>query len=177
MLRVPLLHLHRGVDDAEDEDGSTDVERPDDGVGYYTIFCYILDTQKGEEKREYKTYHRTGIAEETLYGVSLCLLLLVYHVAHQHLEWLHSHVDAGVEKHEGYQAEEHCAAYGQAERTGVGQQAHNQDGCCSTDEEIRDATAEATPRLVAQCADDGLYDDSHKGRKHPKIAQAMRVCP
>ena len=32
--------------------------------------------------------YRTGIAEETLDRVSLCLLLLVYHIAYQHLERL-----------------------------------------------------------------------------------------
>ena len=55
-LRRHLLHLHCGVDDTEDEDGCTDIERVDDGVGHNALGSHIADTEEGEEEREHVAY-------------------------------------------------------------------------------------------------------------------------
>ena len=175
LLWIPLLHLHRGVDNTENQDSRTDIERPDDRIRNHTLLSIILDTEEGKEEWEDISSYRTGIAEETLDRVSLCLLFFIYHIAYQHLERLHRHVDARIEEHQRYQSEEHRTAYGQSERTGIRQQAHHQDGNRSTHKEIRDAATEAAPRLIAQRAHDRLYQDSHQWRENPEITQVVWV--
>ena len=175
LLWIPLLHLHRGVDDTENQDSRTDIERPDDRIRNHTLLSIILDTEEGKKEWEDISGYRTGIAEETLDRVSLCLLFFIYHIAYQHLERLHRHVDARIEEHQRYQTEEHRTAHGQSERTGIRQQAHYQDGNRSTHKEIRDAATEAAPRLIAQRAHDRLNQDSHQRRENPKITQVVWV--
>mgnify|MGYP000056746179 CR=1 FL=1 len=154
---------------------STDIERPDDRIRNHTLLSIILDTEEGKEEWEDISGYRTGIAEETLDRVSLCLLFFIYHIAYQHLERLHRHVDARIEEHQRYQSEEHRTAHGQSERTGIREQAHYQDGNRSTHKEIRDAATEAAPRLITQRAHDRLNQDSHQRRENPEITQTVRV--
>lgn len=101
--------------------------------------------------------------------------VFIYHIAYQHLERLHRHVDARIEEHQRYQSEEHRTAHGQSERTGIREQAHYQDGNRSTHKEIRDAATEAAPRLIAQRAHDRLYQDSHQRRENPEITQVVWI--
>ena len=132
LLRIPLLHLHRGIDDTKNQNRCSDIKRPDHGIRHYTLGSIVLDTQEREEEWEDISSHRAGIAEETLDRVSFCLLLLIDHIADQHLERLHRHIDAGVQEHQGYQTEEHRTTHGQAQRTSVWQQAHHQDSDCGS---------------------------------------------
>ena len=162
LLRVPLLHLQCGVDDAEDEYRRTDVERVDYGVGYHALLRLVGYADGCEEIREEVAHDRSGVAQERLYGVGERLLLLVDHVAHEHLERLHRHVDARVEEHQRDEAEHHGCAHRHAERAGVGQQAHHGYGYRCAYEEVGYASAEATPCAVAQRADDGLHEDAHE---------------
>ena len=162
LLRVPLLHLHGGVDDAEDEYRCADVERVDYRVGYHALLRLVGYADGCEEIGEEVAHDRSGVAQERLYGVGERLLLLVDHVAHEHLERLHRHVDARVEEHQRDEAEHHGCAYSHAERAGVGQQAHHGYGYRCAYEEVGYASAEATPCAVAQRADDGLHEDAHE---------------
>ena len=175
LLRVPLLHLQCGVDDAEDEYSGADVERIDYGVGYDALLSLVGYADGCEEIGEEVAHDRSGVAEERLYGVGERLLLLVNHVAHEHLERLHRHVDARVEEHQRDEAEHHCRADRHAERTGVWQQAHHGYSHRCADEEIGNAASEATPCAVAECADDGLHEDAHERWQYPEVAEAMRV--
>ena len=174
-LRWHFLYLGCRVDDTEDENGRTDIKGIDHGVGDDSQRRLVGDAQQGEEVGEDVARNGTGVAEERLYGVGERLLLLVDHVAHQHLERLHGHVDARVEKHQREQSEYHCRRYRHAERPGIGQQAHHEDGNGSPDEEIGYAPSEACPCLVGQCPDDRLYDDAHQRREYPEIAEFMWV--
>ena len=56
-LRVPLLHLHRGVDDAEDKYGGSHIERPDDGVGHDALGRHVAQAHPGEEEGEHEAHH------------------------------------------------------------------------------------------------------------------------
>ena len=42
-LRIPLVHLQCGVDDAENENGRAHIQRPDDRVGDNALRSYIAD--------------------------------------------------------------------------------------------------------------------------------------
>ena len=97
-------------------------------------------------------------------AVSFCFLLFIHHIAHQHLERLHGHIDARVEQHEHDEAEEHHRRDGKSQRAGIRQQAHHghSNGC--SNKQIRYTTAEAAPGLVGECADDGLHDHTHERR-------------
>ena len=95
-LRRPLLHLDGGIDHTENENGCTYIERPDHGIGYNTFGRHILQSKPCEHKREEESYYRTGVAQERLDGIGLRLLFLIHHVAYQHLERLHGHVDTRI---------------------------------------------------------------------------------
>ena len=62
--------------------------------------AYFENLRQIAEKWEQETNHTTSITQERLDRVSLTLLFLVHHVAHHHLEWLHGHVDTGIEQHQ-----------------------------------------------------------------------------
>jgi hypothetical protein len=174
-LRIPLLHFHRGIDDTEDKDGCAHIERPDHRVGHNSFLGIVFDAQEGKKEGEYITGYRTRIAEETLNGVSLRLLFLIHHVAHQHLERLHRHIDARIKKHQGYQSKNHRTANRQTKRTGIRQKTHHQDSQRSSHKEIRNSSAETAPCLVAQGSDNGLHQDSHQWRENPEITQIVWV--
>ncbi len=175
LLRIPFLHLHRGVNHAEYQDGCTDIKRPYHRVGHHALGSLVGNADGRKEKREDKADYRTGIAEEALNAVGQSFLLLVHHVADKHLKRLHGHVDARVEKHERHKAEYHGSGNSHAKRTGIGKQAHDKHGKDGSDEEIGNAAAEARPSLVRQSADNGLHQDAHERRQYPEIAQRMRV--
>ena len=177
LLRRHLLHLCRCVDDAQDEDGGSDVERIDHRVGHYALCSHVAYAEEREQEREHISHQRAGVAQKALYRVGQGFLLLVHHVAHEHLERLHGHVDARVEKHQRDKTEHHGRADSHAERAGVGQQAHDEYGHQCADKQIRYAPAEAAPRLVAQRAHYRLHDDAHKRRQYPKVAKIVRVGP
>ena len=105
-LRGPLLDLGHGVDDAEYEYGGAYVEGPDDRRRHYALGSSGLDADPGQQEWEHEADDGAGVAQEALDGVCLGLLALVDHVADKHLEWLHGHVDAGVEEHEGDESHE-----------------------------------------------------------------------
>ena len=118
--RGHLLHFDTGVDDAENEDGSTDVEGVDDRVGDDALRCRVADAHVGEEEGEKVAYEAACVAQETLDGVGQTLLFFIYHVAHHHFKGLHGHVDGGVEEHEGNESEYHGRADLHAEAAGIG---------------------------------------------------------
>ena len=60
----PLFYLRRGEDDAEDEYGSSDIERIDDRVGYYALCGFVGNAESRKEERKYVAYKRTGITEK-----------------------------------------------------------------------------------------------------------------
>ena len=165
-----------GVDDTQDEDGGAHIEGPLHAVGHNALGSHIGNTDGGEQEREDVAHQRACIAQERLDRVGFGLLFLVDHVAHHHLEGLHGHVDARVKEHEGNQAEGHGAGNGQAERAGIGQQAHHDDGCQGTNQQIGDAAAPAAhPRLVAEVAHQRLHHHAHERRQNPEITQVVRV--
>ena len=174
-LRIPLLDFHRGVEHTEDEDGGTAIERPDDGIGHDALRSHVLQADPGEDKGEEESYHRTGITEKRLNGIGFGLLLLVDHIAHQHLEGLHRHVDTRVEQHECHQSEDEGCTYRHSERAGIGQQAHDSHSYGGSSEQIRYATTETGPGLVTQCSNDRLHQDSHQRGEYPEKAQRMGV--
>ena len=174
-LRGHFLHLHRGVDDAEDEDGGADVERPDDRVRYDALRGGVLQAHPGEEEGEEVAHEASGVAQETLDGVGQSLLLFVHHVAHHHLERLHGHINRGVEKHQCEEAEHHGGADAHAETARVGQEAHHQHGDERPDEQVGDAPSEAAPRLVAGRSHEGLHQDARQRGQYPEIAQTVRI--
>ena len=161
LLRRHLLYFHGSVDDAEYQYGRSDVERVDYRVGDYAFGRNVAYADEREEEREYVSDQRAGVAEETLYGVGEAFLLLVYHVAHEHLEGLHGHVDACVEEHERHEAEHHCGRYCHAERACVGQHAHYEYGHQGSHEQVGYAPAEAAPCLVAERSHQRLYYYAH----------------
>ena len=174
-LRRIFLHLHGGVDDAEDEDGRADVEGVDDRVGYHSLGGDVADAEGGEGEGEEVARQASGVAQEALYGIGQAFLFLIDHVAHHHLEGLHRHVDAGVQQHQGYQSEHHRRTHRHAEAAGVGQHAHHEHGHRCSHEEVRYAPPEAAPRAVAEHADEGLHDDAHQRGQYPEVTQAVRI--
>ena len=92
LVGCPLLHLQRSVDDTNDEDSCTNIERPDDRIGHYTLGSHILNAYPCEEEGKHESHHTTGIAKKRLDAVCLTFLFLIDHVAHHHLERLHGHV-------------------------------------------------------------------------------------
>lgn len=94
--------------------------------------------------------HRACVTQEALDRIGFCLLLLINHVADQHFERLHCHIDACVEKHKSHQSENHRTAYCQTKRSCVWKQAHDEYCRGSANKQIRDSTSEPTPSLVAQ---------------------------
>ena len=168
LLRVPLLDLHRGVDDTEDEDGSTDIERPDDRVWHDTLRSHVTQADGCEDEWEEESDDTTRIAQERLDRVGFGLLLLVHHVAHKHLKRLHRHINTCVKQHEGYQAKDEGSTNSHSERAGIGQQAHDGHRHEGTYKQIRNTTAKACPCLIAQCSDNRLHKDTHKRWEDPK---------
>ena len=62
LFRGHLFHFYRGVDDAQDQDGGTDVERVNHRIGYRPLARRIADADKREDEREQITYQAAGIA-------------------------------------------------------------------------------------------------------------------
>ena len=175
VLRIPLTDLRSGIDNAEDENGGADVERPDDAIGHHTLLGHIADANKREHKGEHITHHRASIAEERLDTISLGLLLLIHHIAHQHLKRLHSHIDGCIEEHKGDEAEHHGGTDGETQRARVGQQTHDEHGHGGSDKQVRDTTTKACPCLIAQRSDDGLHQDTHQRGQDPEITQVVGI--
>ena len=174
--RCPFLDLQNRVNNTENQDSCTYIERPNDCIRHNALGSLILQSYPCEHVRKDKTYHIAGITKKTLDGIGSGFLFLIDHVAHQHLEGLHSHIDGRIKEHQCYQAENHRSTNGETERTRIGQQTHHGYGKSSTYKEIRNAAAETCPRFVAQRTHDGLNKKSHKRRKNPEVAQTMRVC-
>ncbi len=174
--RRVFTHMHRGVDDAQDEDGRANVERPFNRVGYLARGGHVGNADGGKQIGEHITHQRTGVAEEALNAVGLGLLALVHHVAHHHLERLHGHIDARVEEHQGHQAECHGRGHGEPKRPGVGQQAHHQHCHKRARQQVGDAPAKPShPRLVAAVTHQRLYNHAHQRRQNPEVTQVVRV--
>ena len=174
-LRGIFLHLQRGVDDAEDEDGRADVEGVNHRVGYHPLGRDVADAYGGEDEGEEVACQAPGVAQEALYGVGQSFLFLIDHVAHHHLEGLHGHVDAGVQQHQRNQSEDHRRAHRHAEAARVGQHAHDEHGHRGPHEEVGYAPSEAAPRPVAEHADERLHDDAHQRGQYPEVTQTVWV--
>ena len=95
-----LLYFHCGIDYTKYQDGGSDIERINHRVGYYALRGYVADTDPCKDEREQETYEAARITQETLDGVGEAFLLFVHHVAYHHLEWLHRHIDGGIQEHQ-----------------------------------------------------------------------------
>ena len=126
LLWIPLLDLRSGIDNTENQDGCSDVERPDNTVGHNTLLSHITDANEGKDEGEEIASHTSCVAQERLDAVGLGFLLFVHHIAHQHLKGLHGHIDTGIKEHQGYQSEQHGCTDSKSQRTSIGQQAHHQ---------------------------------------------------
>ena len=175
LLGSVFLDLGRGENHAQDKDGRTDVECPLHRVGHLTLFSHIGHAYGSKDEREKVAHDGTGVAQEALDGVGFGFLFLVDHIAHHHLEGLHGHVDTSVKQHEHHGTENHGRSHGEAETTGVGQQAHDGHGNGCTSKQIGDAAAKASPRLVAEITHKGLHNHAHEGRQNPEEAPAVGV--
>ena len=102
-----FFYLGGGVDYTQNQYCRAGIEAEDDRVGHHASRGSVFHTEVGEHVREQETHQRAGVAKERLDAVGFGFLLLVDHVAHHHLEWLHGNVDAGVEEHEREQPENH----------------------------------------------------------------------
>ena len=80
-------------------------ERPDNCIRHDAFGSNVFQTDPSKDEREQESRDTTGITQERLDGISLTLLILVDHVSHHHLEWLHSHVDASIKQHQHQQTE------------------------------------------------------------------------
>ena len=112
--RVHLLDLGEGVEHAEQQDGRADVEGPCDGGGHLAGGGGVAE-EECEDDGSDVAHDGAGVAEEALDAVGEALLLFVDHVADEHLEGLHGHVDGGVEQHQGHKAEDDGARHGEVE--------------------------------------------------------------
>ncbi len=172
-----FAHGHAGIEHAEDQDRRAAVERIDHRVGNHPFGSDVADADPGKEVGEEIAHQRTGVAEHALDRVGLRLLLLVHHVAHHHLEGLHSHVDRGVEQHEHHQPERHRHLDRKTQAARVGQKGHHQHGDQRAEVEIGLATSPAAPGLVAEAADQRLYDHAHERGQDPEETQIVRIGP
>ena len=145
-----FANLQCCVDNTKNEDCGSHIEGIDDRIGNDPGRCHIADSDGREEEREDIPRKTSGIAEKTLNAVRQSFLLLIHVVAHEHLEWLHGHVDAGVEKHEGDDSENHGSGYRHAEGSCIRQQTHDQHRHQCSDKEIRHAASESVPGSVAE---------------------------
>ena len=180
--RGHLLHLHESVEHADDEDGGAHIEGCDDARRHLSLGSLVGKPYPGEEDGEEVSEQAAGVAEEALDGVGLCLLLLVHHIAHHHLEGLHRYVDAGIqedkaektEPHGGVEPEEDvCGAEIQA--AGIGQENHHQHGHYGTHQKVGLAASHAAPGAVGPFADERLDQHSHEGRKYPEETELVRI--
>ena len=180
-LRIHLLDLHEGVQDTDDKDGGAAVETPDHGRRNLALRGDVRDPDPSEENREEIANKASGIAQQRLNGICLGLLLLSHHVTDHHLEWLHRHIDRGVQEYQGKQAKPHRPVKseeqlgGEIEASGIGQESHHQHSNDSPDKEIGLSSTHLAPGPVGILPDQGLDDHSHQRRKDPKETELMGV--
>ena len=180
-LRIHLLDLHEGVQDTDDKDGGAAVETPDHGRRNLALRGDVCDPDPSEENREEIANKASGIAQQRLNGICLGLLLLSHHVTDHHLEWLHRHIDRGVQEYQGKQAKPHRPVKseeqlgGEIEASGIGQESHHQHSNDSPDKEIGLSSTHLAPGPVGILPDQGLDDHSHQRRKDPKETELMGV--
>ena len=174
-LRRHLLNLCKGVDNAKNQYGSSEIERPCDGFGNLTFGCLVLESEPRQHKREQETDYRPCIAEKTLYGICEPFLLLVDHVADEHLERLHRDIDRQIEKHQSHSSEYQCAGQCEMETAGIGKQTHDDHGQQRSENKIREASSEPTPGAVAECADNRLDNETGQRGQQPEVTEFMRV--
>ena len=102
-------------------------------------------------------------------------MFLINHVTNHHLERLHGDIDRGIEQHQGKKAKNHSLRDTHAETAGVGQQAHNDQRQCRSQEQIGYTPSKAIPCLVAGSANNRLDNNTSQGWQKPKITQLVRV--
>ncbi len=119
--------------------------------------------------KEHEAHNRACVTQEALYGVGEALLLLVDHVAYEHLERLHGYVDRQVEEHQCECSEDECAGHGEVEASGIGKQCHDDYGEYCAKQEVGKTATEAIPCAVAECAHDGLNYQACQRRQNPKV--------
>ena len=174
-LRRHLLHLECSEEDAEDEDGCTDVECIFHSVRNLSFRSRISYSEPCEDEWEKISHEASCVAEEALDRICLSLLLFVHHVTDKHLERLHRNIDRCVEEHERDESEDHGSAYRKAEVSCIREHAHHSDGDDRAEEEIRDTAAQTCPCPVAVFSYERLDDESHERRKDPEEAEIMRI--
>ncbi len=176
-----LLDLEEGVEYARDEDGGSEVETVYYAVGDDSLGGGVGDSYPGEEDGEEVAHQAAGVAQEALDAVGGGFLLLAYHVADHHLEWLHGHVDGGVkedereeaEPHGGVEPEEHPCA--EMQRACIGQEHHYEDCYYGAYQKVRLAASHAGPGAVGPFADERLDYHAHEGREYPEERQLVRI--
>ena len=100
--RGHLFYFHRSINDAENQDGRSDVKRIDHRIGNCSFVGYIADTYPGKDKRKQIAYETARIAQEALDGVGESFLLFVDHISYKHFERLHGHIYGSIQEHERY---------------------------------------------------------------------------
>ena len=181
LCRRHLLDFQEGIQHAENQDGRAHIEGGDHRRGDDAFRRFIRDTDPGEGNRQEVTHKAAPVAEETLDGVSLGLLLLADHVADHHLEGLHRDIDAGIEEDQRKQAEPHRHVQAQEdpgremEASGIGQQDHHQHGNQGADNQVGLAPAHPAPGAVAPGADQRLDDQAHQRRQDPEETQLVGI--
>ena len=94
--RRHLFDFDCGVNNAEYQNGCSDVERIDDGIGNDPLRRSIADAYPCKYEGKQVAHQAAGVAQETLNRIGKSFLFLVHHIAHHHFERLHRHVDRGV---------------------------------------------------------------------------------
>ena len=124
--RRHFLYFGKSIYHTEQEDKRADIKSPSHGVRNFT--CRGCIAQKPcQHKWCHVTYNRTGIAQKRLYRISQPFLLLINHIAHQHLKRLHGHIDRCIKKHKHYKTKNNSRRYSKPKRTGIWQEAHDND--------------------------------------------------
>ena len=180
--RRHLLDFQEGIEHAEDQNGGPDIEGRDHRSGHNALRGFIGYAYPGEGDGKKIAHEAAGVAEKTLDGVGLGLLLLADHISDHHLEGLHRDIDAGVEEDQREQAEPHRHIQaeenpcGEMQAAGIGQQEHHQHGDHGADNEVGLAPAHTAPGTVAPGADQRLDDEAHQRRQYPEETELVRIC-
>ena len=118
--RGHFANMCHGIDNTKNQDNGAGIETIDDRMGHFSQRCRIGYPDGGQKEGEKESNKASGIAQKALYGVCLCLLALIYHIAHQHLKGLHGHVDRGVHQHQREEGKRHGVGGRYAYITGIG---------------------------------------------------------
>ena len=143
--------------------------------GTTPLLSIILDTEEGKEEREDISGHRTGIAEETLDRVSLCLLFSFTISPTSILNGCIAMLMLVSRNISAIRPKSIAPLTVSPSEPAFGSRHITRTAIVAPTKEIRDAATKAAPRLIAQRAHDRLNQDSHQRRENPEITQVVWV--